>query len=80
MGQYYSQVYNSIDEFEIAMNHSEAEQFKYFISYLKNKPGIIEAMKNKNWAKVAQLYNGSNYQTNNYDKKMADNYQSLKRE
>jgi hypothetical protein len=31
-------------------------------------------MKNKDWAKIARLYNGPNYKKNNYDQKMKDNY------
>lgn len=79
MGQYYKQLFGSVDEFEISMNHSEAAQFNYFVNFLTTTPGMIDAMKNKNWEKVARLYNGPKYKENNYDKKMETNYNKLKK-
>jgi len=36
-------------------------------------------MKNKEWAKVARLYNGPRYAANAYDTKMQNEYNNLKR-
>ena len=65
MGLYYSNLYSSPSELEEAMNKRELQQFRYFLSYLKNTNGIIMALKNKNWESIARLYNGANWKKQN---------------
>jgi hypothetical protein len=40
------------------MNHSEAEQFEMFKSFLSHNTKLIEALKNHEWQKAAKIYNG----------------------
>ena len=65
MGLYYSNLYSSPSALEEAMNKCELQQFRYFLSYLKNTNGIIMALKNKNWESIARLYNGANWKNQN---------------
>jgi len=65
MGLYYSNLYSSPSALEEAMNKCELQQFRYFLSYLKNTNGIIMALKNKNWESIARLYNGVNWKNQN---------------
>ena len=43
----------------------ELQQFKYFVSYIKKKNGMVDALKNKNWERIATLYNGPNWKNQN---------------
>ncbi|MGF7404942.1 N-acetylmuramidase domain-containing protein [Campylobacter concisus] len=65
MGFNYANLYSSPMELEIAMNMCELQQFKYFVSYLKNTSGMVDALKNKNWERIATLYNGPNWKDKN---------------
>ena len=65
MGLYYSNLYSSPSELEEAMNKCELQQFRYFLSYLKNTNGMIIALKNKDWESIARLYNGANWKKQN---------------
>ena len=65
MGFNYANLYSSPRELEKAMNMCELQQFKYFVSYLKNTSGMVDALKNKNWERIAILYNGPNWKNQN---------------
>lgn len=65
MGFHYANLYSSPRELEKAMNMCELQQFKYFVSYLKNTSGMVDALKNKNWERIATLYNGPNWKNQN---------------
>lgn len=65
MGFNYANLYSSPRELEKAMNMCELQQFKYFVSYLKNTSGMVDALKNKNWERIATLYNGPNWKNQN---------------
>ena len=65
MGLYYSNLYSSPSELEEAMNKCALQQFRYFLSYLKNTNGMIIALKNKDWESIARLYNGANWKKQN---------------
>lgn len=55
----------------IIINTCEIQQFIFFIGYLENTSGLIDAMKNKQWERIASLYNGSAWKSHNPD--YADN-------
>jgi LysM repeat protein len=82
MGSNWRQMgYKSIYEFTKAMSRSEKEQIKAFVLFIKNvKPKIVVALKEKNWAMAAKLYNGSDYKKNSYDTKLAAAYKEYKEE
>ncbi|RRJ87373.1 DUF3380 domain-containing protein [Paenimyroides tangerinum] len=79
MGKYYNYLYESPAEMEEAMNMCEVQHFAYFKVYLKDVVGsaIITAMKNKNWAKIAELYNGPDYAVKKYHINMDKEYNKL---
>ncbi|WP_150539442.1 N-acetylmuramidase family protein, partial [Actinobacillus vicugnae] len=76
MGIYYDKGgYVSPSEFERAMHLCDLQQFVYFKNYLKKvAPSIIPAMKSKDWARIARIYNGPDYSKNQYDIKMKSAY------
>lgn len=59
------------------MNMCEIQHFAYFKVFLKDATGtsIIQAMKEKNWSKIAELYNGKDYAINKYHIKMKEEYE-----
>lgn len=65
LGCYYSNSYSSTKELEEAMNMCEKQQFNYFIAYLKGSTYLINAIKNKDWERIAQFYNGANWKVQN---------------
>ncbi|WP_426476710.1 N-acetylmuramidase domain-containing protein [Chryseobacterium sp. CBSDS_008] len=79
MGKYYNYLYTSPIEMEKAMNMCEVQHFAYFKVYLKDVTGasMIKAMKEKNWDKIAELYNGPDYEINKYHTKMKNQYEKL---
>jgi RHS repeat-associated protein len=76
MGIHYALAYRTPEEMATAMNFSQEEQFNYFISYIKNTPGLVTAMRNKDWREVARLYNGPKYEKNSYHTKMQKEYEA----
>lgn len=79
MGKYFNNLYSSPSELEKAMNMCEVQHFAYFKVYLKDVTGeeMIKAMKEKNWNKIAELYNGPDYSKNKYHTKMKNEYNKL---
>lgn len=67
MGFNYAVKYSSPEEMEKAVNMCELQQFYFFLGYLENTSGMIQAIKNKNWESIASKYNGSNWKNQNPD-------------
>jgi len=80
MGETFKYLYSSPTELELAMNACELHQFNYFVQYLKKKPKMIDALKAKDWEKIAYLYNGSNWKNTNpnYATNLEKNYNKFK--
>ncbi len=53
---------------------TEAGQLEIFILFIEKNPSLLKALRMKNWALFAQLYNGPAYKKNQYDLKMASAY------
>lgn len=68
----------SVQEFVSKMSDSELAQLELFISYLKSNAEMVKALKDKDWATFAKLYNGASYAVNRYDEKLAKAYSSYK--
>lgn len=66
--------FSNVESFVTAMNSIDG-QFYAFIHYVKGNRTLLVALRNKSWATVANLYNGPDYRQNNYDVKIANNYQ-----
>lgn len=65
--------YPSLKDFVDGMYVSEANHLDSFVRYIE-KNGLAKHLKNKNWAALAQGYNGKNYKINKYDDKLAAAY------
>lgn len=69
-------LYQDIDDFYNAMRMTEADQLSAFVHFLRHKDNaaMLKALKAKDWAGFAKLYNGPNYMINDYDTKLAAAY------
>ncbi|MBP2831613.1 N-acetylmuramidase family protein [Aquimarina sp. U1-2] len=79
MGFHYDHLgYASIDHFVSEMYEHEREHLKAFGKFIqktsfKGKP-LIDWIKEKNWARFAEGYNGPGYKKNKYDSKLKNAY------
>lgn len=69
--------YASVQAFVKAMKESEDNQLSAFVNFIKAQPGLLNALKAKDWATFARLYNGKNYAINQYDTRLAAAYKSF---
>jgi hypothetical protein len=63
--------YATVAEFVVAMS-GERGQLNAFVSYCKNKSGMVAAMRNKDYAMLAERYNGEDY--GDYDRRIEKAY------
>ena len=63
--------YKSAREMMIELAKSESSQFLAMISFIKANKPMHAALKRGDWAKFAELYNGTAYKENKYDTKLA---------
>ncbi|MEM5528065.1 N-acetylmuramidase family protein [Gammaproteobacteria bacterium AS21] len=66
--------YKSVQEFTELMYQNEGNHWQAFIRFVKADKALHTALKSKNWAEFARLYNGPAYKKNNYDTKLASAY------
>jgi hypothetical protein len=64
----------SVGDFVKAMTVSEVEHVKAFVRFVQSSPKLVNALRNKDWASFARLYNGPGYKTFSYDTKLAAAY------
>ena len=64
----------TIDAFVDKMNKGAAEHLDAFVAFIKADPKLHDALRAKQWATFARIYNGPAYAQNAYDKKMAAAY------
>lgn len=64
----------TVQAFVNAMYQSEGAQLDAFVNFIRSNPGMHNALRQKNWATFARLYNGPNYAINDYDTKLAAAY------
>lgn len=67
----------SVDEMVKLMADSELEQLELFASFISNG-GMLQDLRNKNWAGFARKYNGASYARRGYHTKMAAAYKKFK--
>lgn len=65
--------FDTLQGFINAMYQSEGAQLDAFCKFLINT-GAVKWLREKNWAKFAEAYNGKNYKINNYDVKLMTAY------
>jgi hypothetical protein len=66
--------YASIQAFINDQYASEGKQLSTFVKFLQINPAMLNALKAKDWAKFARLYNGPDYAKNKYDIKLEAAY------
>lgn len=57
-----------------AMYRDADAQLQAFVQFIRSQPGLTRAIRDKDWAAFARLYNGPDYRRNRYDEKMAAAY------
>lgn len=67
--------YPSVQEFVRAMSTSEEDQLRSFLGFVQGK-GLIPALRARDWKTFARVYNGPNYQVNNYDVRLEKAYRA----
>lgn len=67
--------YPSVEAFVAAMMRSESDQFDAFVRFIETDKALHKALKARQWAKVARLYNGPDYKRNLYDIKLERAYE-----
>lgn len=61
----------NVDDFAAAMRLSEAAQLDAFVRFVETDTALLRALRAKQWATFARLYNGPAYKENLYDVKLA---------
>lgn len=64
----------TVKSFVAKMCTSEKEQLLLTTIFIRNNAGMKAALKAKNWATFARLYNGAGYRANKYDEKLLKAY------
>lgn len=64
---------SSPEEFVKLMSRSERDQLELFATFVRNS-GLLNALRNKNWAAFARGYNGPSYASRGYHTRMAAAY------
>lgn len=71
--------YLSVQHFVASMRTSEAAQLDAFVRFVKADPTLLKALRARKWPTFARMYNGTAYEANLYDVKLArafDRYQA----
>lgn len=73
MGYHWQRLgYQSVEDFVSAMQTSEGKQLDALVAFIKADPDLHEALKERDWARVAEIYNGPAYEKNEYDLKLEE--------
>lgn len=65
----------SVEDYVRAVCASEKEQLRSFVNFLKADARLLKALRAKNWADFAKVYNGKEYKKFNYDTRMQAAYE-----
>lgn len=65
---------SSVRSFVAKMSTSEEEQLLLTCIFIRRNTRMRNALKNKEWATFARLYNGTGYKANRYDTKLEQAY------
>jgi len=58
--------------------YTEQGQLNAFIKFIQADNRLVKALKEKDWATFARVFNGPNYAQNSYDKKMKEAYEKFR--
>lgn len=70
--------YSDVESFVEAMWESEGKQLDAMMTFIKNHPAMVSALRRHNWAAFARAYNGPAYKKNQYDTKLAVAFNEFK--
>lgn len=71
LGEHWKRLgYTSPWAFAWAHSQSEGDQLYAFVQFIKTDKRLWEALKRRDWATVARLYNGTGYRLNQYDTRL----------
>jgi hypothetical protein len=71
--------YDTPQEFESAVTGNLSSQLEVYARYIRTKQGMLPALQEKNFQRIARLYNGKRYEKNNYDMDIKQYYESFKK-
>lgn len=57
--------------------YTAAGQLQTFVRFIQADPRLLKALRAKDWATFARIYNGPGYAANKYDTKLADAYKQF---
>ena len=66
----------SVNEFVQENCKDEINQISLFLKYIHSR-GLVDSLKNQDWARFASHYNGPNYTVNHYDENLKANFEKL---
>lgn len=79
MGENYRSVgWTRLPQFVTDMFYSESQHLRAFLGFCRNA-GLVSYLKNHQWARFAQGYNGPSYRQNHYDAQLAHYYAQYSR-
>jgi hypothetical protein len=67
--------YADAQDFVASMSTNESQQFDAFVCFIETDPALYKALKARQWAEFAKLYNGPDYKRNLYDIKLQRAYE-----
>jgi len=71
--------FKSVEAF-VAAQGTNAGQVESFMTFVSKNPILMKALKNLDFTKFANTYNGSSYKDNNYDAEMQKKYDEIKKQ
>lgn len=69
--------YKNVQQFVSEIARSEKGHLAAFVKYIQSVPLCREGVKTKNWRKIAEGYNGQDYEQFDYHKKLENEYKKL---
>jgi hypothetical protein len=64
----------TVTDYVRAMTTSQVAHLNAFVAFVRSSPRMLQAIRNRDWATFASVYNGPGYATYQYDKKIAAAY------
>lgn len=69
--------FDAVRSFVLAMTRSEAAHLDAFVSFVASNKTRLTALRDKDWATFAKMYNGAGYAKRGYDVKMKNAYDAI---
>ncbi len=64
--------FKSAVDYVLTLSKGEPEQLEAFCRFIETDKRLLNAIRSRDWAGFAEVYNGRNYKKNKYDTKMRD--------